>query len=161
MQLPGVERFEDEPALDWLRRRDPAAADRLLAALQPDRWPLRVAAPPWLVVNANWAPDRVGKTLWVHLLNVSTFYPGGDTGFRGMGAEPVYAGEVASDARIAPGGRVVRIHQPVHDAAIAVADRQVTGARLGVADEQLSPAADGSYTFPQVDLHDVLVFEFP
>jgi hypothetical protein len=160
-QLPGVERFEDEPARDWLRRRDTAAADRLLAALQPDRWPLRVAAPPWLVVNPTWAPGRVGKTLWVHLLNVSAFYPGGDTGFRGMGADPVYAGDVASDAQIAPGGRVVRIHQPVHDAVIAVADRQVTSARLGVAGEQLSPAPDGSYTIPQVDIHDVLVFEFP
>jgi hypothetical protein len=97
--------------------------------------------------------------VWVHLLNVSAFYPAGDTGFRGMGADPVYAGAVASDAQIAQGGRVVRVNTPVKNAVIAVPGLSVARARLAIAGTEVSPSPDGSYVIPEVDIHDVLVLE--
>jgi hypothetical protein len=159
----------------WLRTRDTAAADGLIEALHPAGWPLRVEAPPWLVANASWAPSvsktgqtrgaetpgpvSISRTLWVHLLNVSAFYPAGDTGFRGMGADPVYAGAVASDAQIAQGGRVVRVNTPVKNIVIAAPGLSVARARLAIAGTEIAPSPDGTFLIPEVDIHDVLVLQ--
>jgi hypothetical protein len=113
----------------------------------------------WVFDNQLKAGDLDGYR--VLLLNVSAFYPGGDTAFRGLGAEPVTAPPVASDAQIVQGGRVARINRPVRDAQVVVAGRQPASARRGIAGIELQPAADGSYRIPEVDVHDVLVFEFP
>ena len=160
-QVAEVRFLAGEPSLAWLRSRDAEAAERLIEALRPGDWPLQIDAPPWLAVNASWAPGRVGQTLWVHLLNVSAFYPAGDTGFRGLGAEPVYAGAVASDAQITQGGRIVRNNTPVKNLAIAAPGRSVAQARLGIAGTELRPSSDGSYLIPEIEIHDVLVLECP
>ncbi|MCL4206352.1 MAG: beta-galactosidase trimerization domain-containing protein [Pirellulaceae bacterium] len=174
-QLAGIRHFDGEPSLAWLRSRDTAAADRLIDALMPGEWPLQVEAPPWLVVNASWAPTDpktgqafgeqtsvpvpISRTLWIHLLNVSAFYPAGDTGFRGMGADPVYAGAVASDAQIAHGGRVVRVNTPVKNIVIAVPGLSIDRAQLAIAGTEIAPSPDGTFVIPEVDIHDVLVLE--
>ncbi|MGC9316783.1 MAG: hypothetical protein ACP5KN_01960, partial [Armatimonadota bacterium] len=97
--------------------------------------------------------------LWLHMLNVSAFYPGGDTGFRGMGLEPVYAGEVASDAEIVAGARVSREMRPAREIVVATPGLEVARARLGVAGTAIEPVADGTLVVPQIDVHDVLVLE--
>jgi len=153
----GPVRLEGTPVLDWLRNRDARGAEAVLRAVREAPLPIEVEAPRSLAVNATWAPDR--KALWLHLLNVSAFYPLGDTGFRGLGAEPVYAGEVASDASILQGGKVKRVNVPATGIIVRVPGFQVRSARLGVAGETITPDGQGRYAVPGIAVHDVLVLE--
>ncbi|MGH8247907.1 MAG: hypothetical protein ACREUU_15915, partial [Gammaproteobacteria bacterium] len=113
-------------------------------------------AQPSLFVNASWSPGR--KAMWLHLLNVSAFYRGGDTGFRGMGKGPA-GPRVASDAELAMGGKVQRISRP-EKGVIAVNRRlKVRSARLAVSGARLKLDGQGRISFPEIDVHDVLVLE--
>ncbi len=155
--VDGPARLPGAPILRWLRERDASAEATVLEALAPRPAPVQVEAPRSLCVNATWSPDR--EEIWLHMLNVSAFYPGGDTGFRGMGEEPVYAGDVASDAQIVAGGRVSRDSRPIEEVVVSTPGLHVTSARLGVAGTALEASRDGSIVVPQVDVHDVLVLE--
>jgi len=156
--LPGLVRLEGTPELSWVRERDEAAARRLLDALTATPPPFTVEAPKTLVVNATWGPQR--QTLWLHLLNVSAFYPGGDTGFRGQDETPVYAGPAASDGEIIKGGKVRRENVPARNIVIKLRDWQPKIARLGRTGEPLNTKIDGSIRVPEVDAHEVVVVEF-
>ncbi len=145
--LHGITRFDGEPGREWLRDRDADAAHRLLESLEPGNWPLQVDAPEWLVANAFWAPDRKGKTIWVHLLNLSGFYPGGDTGFRGVSGNPVY-----------PEG-FSRTHRPIDEVRISVRGFSPKSARMGVSGRELSIGNNGSIQVGTIDIHDVLIIE--
>jgi hypothetical protein len=151
-------RLEGTPELSWVRERDEAAAHRLLDALTATPPPFTVEAPKTLVVNAVWGPER--KTLWLHLLNVSAFYPGGDTGFRGQDEAPLYAGPAASDADIIKGGKVRRENVPAKRLVIKVRDWQPKMARLGLTGQPLNTKINGSIRVPEVKTHEVVVVEF-
>jgi hypothetical protein len=158
--LAGIEggvRLEGAPLLEWLRSRDQGAEQAVLDAVSVAPAPLAVEAPRWLATNPCWAPGR--REVWLHMLNVSAFYPLGDTGFRGMGQEPVYAGEVASDAQIMEGGKIKRTNVPVREVVVRVPGFAVRSARLGVAGTPVQPDAEGRLVVPEVDVHEVLVLE--
>ena len=153
-----AERMEGEPARAWLRERQTEAGSRLLAGLRLADAPLRVEAPRSLAVNAVWSPDR--RALWIHLLNVSAFYPGGDTGFRGVEQKPVYSGDMASDGALALGERVSRVNTPATGVRVHVTGFKAARARLGVSGETLRrEAKDGAFSLPEIPIHDVLVLE--
>ncbi len=155
--VDGIVQLEGTPALAWVRERDEAAARTLMAAIGQARAPWQVQAPRSLCVSGSWAPGR--NAVWLHMLNVSAFYPLGDTGFRGLGQEPVYAGDVASDAQIMLGGKVKRVSAPAEDIVVTAAGLKVASARLGVSGTVIEPDAQGRYVVPQIDVHDVLVLE--
>ncbi|MFP4057758.1 MAG: alpha-amylase family protein [Candidatus Brocadiia bacterium] len=144
----------DDPGLAYCRRRDAEAAQALLGAARRVELPFQVDAPKTLVVNLFRSPD--GRERWVHLLNVSPFFPGGDTGFRGVGrpSAPVeHTGDPETGRRI--GGPLV----PATDVVFRLAEAKPRSARLVVADQELAVGEDGQVTVPRVDLHDVLVLE--
>ena len=143
-------RLSGTPALQWLRERDEKAAARLLGPIQGVSAPLIVKAPRSVVANACWAPDR--KAVWLHLLNVSAFYPGGDTGFRGIDREPVFA----SGAEHNPSRRQ---HRPVTGITVRTPGLNVSSVRLGVAGTPLESQAGRGYVLPSLDIHDVVVLE--
>lgn len=152
-----VVQLEGDPILTWLRGRDAESEQAVLSALAARPAPVQVRAPRSLCVNATWSPDR--DELWLHMLNVSAFYPGGDTGFRGMGEEPVYAGEVASDAEIVVGGRISRDTRPIREIEVTAPGLNVSAARLGVAGAPVEVGDGGRMVVPEIGIHDVLVLE--
>lgn len=147
-------RLAGTPELDWLRSRDAQAEQKLLGAVTAVPPPVQVDGPRSLAAVPMWSPDR--QQIWLHLLNVSAFYPGGDTGFRGQGHEPVYAGDVASDAQLLQGGRVPRVNVPAEGVTVKVAAKS---ARLAIAGVELKPDAKGVFHLPAIEVHDVLVIE--
>ena len=155
--MPRLVRLTLAPELVWVRERDRAAAASLTEALVQVAPPFTVVAPPSLAVTAAWAPGR--QALWVHLLNVSAFYTGEDTGFRGIGREAVYAGAVASDAQIAAGGKVRRVSMPATDVALRFTGLQPKAVRLGLSGQALPVAVDGTVRIPHVDVHEVVVVD--
>ncbi|MBI5686639.1 MAG: beta-galactosidase trimerization domain-containing protein [Verrucomicrobia bacterium] len=155
--IESLVRLDGEPALKWLRTREEATAESLLKAVRAVAAPFTVEAPRSLVANAVFSANR--KALWLHLLNVSAFYPQGDTGFRGMGQQPVYAGSVASDAQIVRGGKAKRENIPARNVIVRAPGFDVKNARLGVAGTAIKPGPDGSFIIPEVTIHDVLVLE--
>lgn len=157
MGMHGLVRLEGRSVLDWLREREAGSAETVLRAVREAQAPIEVEAPRSLAANATWAPGRTA--LWPHLLNVSAFYPLGDTGLRGLGAEPVYAGKVASDASILLGGKVKRVNVPATGIAVRVPGFEVRSARLGVAGQAVEPDGRGPYILPEIAVHDVLVLE--
>jgi hypothetical protein len=154
--IEGVAALEGTPCLTWLRTRDAGAEQAVLSSLAAIPSPLTLEAPRSLAMNACWSPD--GAELWIHLLNVSAFYPGGDTGFRGVGEEPVYAGAVATDAALVTGGAAQRVNRPAEDVRLVVS-LPVETARLTIAPEALVEESAGHYRIRTVDVHDTLVLE--
>jgi len=142
------------PALDWLRTRDAKAEQAVIEAVTAVPAPIQVDAPRSLASVPMWSKDR--QQIWLHLLNVSAFYPGGDTGFRGQGNEPVYAGDVASDAQLIQGGSVPRVIVPAEGITVKVAAKS---ARLAIAGVELKPDPNGVFRLPAIEVHDVLVIE--
>ena len=99
-----------------------------------------------------------GSKINDHLLNVSPFMPGGDSGFRGLDQPPAKIENVASDAQLAGSGR--RIGGPLvpaKDIVFKLNGRKIRSARLAIADRELEVSESNEVTIPQIDLHDVLV----
>ena len=155
--IPGIKRMPGTPELDWLRQRNQTAARNLLDAVKDEPPPVDIQAPASLAANPCWSPNR--HAVWLHLLNVSAFYPLDDTGFRGIGGKPVYAENVASDAQIMLGGKVKRINTPASDIRVRTPGLEVRSARLAVAGVTVTPDDAGFLVLPHVDVHDVLVLE--
>lgn len=137
--------LREDPGLAWCRRRSKKGAAALLKAVPRHARPFEVEAPNTLIVNMFRSPDQ--RELWVHLLNVSPFMPGGDSGFRGLERK------AAQSRRI--GGPLV----PAQNVAFRLRGRRPRAARLVVAGRKLPIAADGSIVIPRVDLHDTLVLK--
>ena len=152
-----VVHLAQDPGQAYCRRRDGEAAGRLLRAVRSVELPFEVNAPASLVVNLFRSPD--GKERWVHLLNVSPFMPGGDTGFRGMGRPAVKVGDVASDADLerrggrAIGGPLV----PAEGVVFKLNGARPRAARLAVAGHDLTINKRNEIALPPIGLHDVLV----
>lgn len=155
--MDGVVRLDGTPCLKWLRTREEGALRAVLEAVSTPEAPLVVDGPRSLAVNASWAPGR--EALWVHMLNVSAFYPLGDTGFRGLGEAPVYAGDAASDADIVQGGKVIRESTPAREVAVGAPGLGVRRAYLGVSGTPVERDEAGRFVVPEVDVHEVLVLE--
>ena len=155
--IKGLSRLEGEPALKWVRTRDRDAARRLLGAFEAVPAPYTVEAAPSLFVSPCWAPGR--KSLWLHLLNVSAFYPGGDTGFRGMAGTPAYSGPAASDAQIAAGGKLRRTGRPEKGIFELNRSLNVKSARLGVSGAKLRIDTRRRIILPEIETHDVLILD--
>jgi hypothetical protein len=151
-----IVRLEGDLLLAWVRTRDRDAAASLLKAIGSVPPPHTVDAAPSLFVNACWEPGR--KSLWFHLLNVSAFYPDGDTGFRGAGAVRRPAQPTRSDAQIAAGGRVPRVGRPERGAITFGGGLRVRRARLGVSGADLR-IQNGRISLPDIEVHDVLVVD--
>jgi len=147
-----------DPGLAWCRRRDQEAARLLVETIRESEMPFDVEAPNTLVVSLFRNPRR-RRELWVHLLNVSPFMPGGDSGFRGLDLPPVKIEDVASDAQLAGTGR--RIGGPLipaENVAFRLNGATIRSARLAVADQGLE-VKDNAVVVPVVHLHDVLVLQ--
>jgi len=155
--VPGLTRLPGSPALEWLRQRRPESERALIEAASAAPPPFVVEAPQSLSVTASWGPQR--RRLLLHLLNVSAFYPLGDTGFRGMGEQPVYAGDVASDAQILEGGKVKRVNVPARNVVVRTPGLKVKSAALGVSGSPIAREPGGHWVLPEIDVHDVLVLE--
>ena len=155
--IEGTARLEGGPALAWVRERDRAAEEALMAAVSAVPAPYQVQAPRSLCVAGSWAPGR--SALWLHLLNVSAFYPLGDTGFRGQDQEPVYAGDAASDADLMPGGKIKRVNVAATDVVVTTRGLAIKRAYLAIAGTVIEPDAQGRLVIPEIDIHDVLVME--
>lgn len=153
--LKGLVRLDGDPTLDWVRTRDDAAKQAVLKAVAATRAPIVVEAPKTVMSNPMWSPDK--QQVWVHLLNVSAFYPLGDTGFRGLGEAPVYAGDVASDGDIVVGGKVKRENVPVENILVGAPGFKVKSAKLAVAGTELKLDAQGRYVVPELDIQDTVV----
>lgn len=148
--------WPDDPGLSYCRARDRAAGEAWVEVIRATPMPFAVEAPDTLVVNLFRSPDKA--EYWVHLLNVSAFMPNGDSGFRGLDQPPAQIEDVASDAELAGKSGHVRLrHVPARNVVFRLTQGGVSSARLVVAGQQLTVAADGSVAIPEVDLHDVLV----
>lgn len=150
IHLPGT------PVLNWLRERDESAMERVIQSLAGlGNPPFVVEAPRWLVVNAFRAPGA--NEVWMHLLNVSAYYPNGDTGFRGMRRDPVYPGSWPEIHQA--DGKVKRQHVPVRHVALDVSGLNPVRVYLGVGGDDLERDETGRFIIPEVDVHEVLVIE--
>jgi hypothetical protein len=156
-EIESIVRLAGTPCLTWVRKRDDAAERAVIEAIAQSPAPWQVQAPRSLCVVGSWAPGR--SAVWLHLLNASAFYPLGDTGFRGQESEPVYAGDVAGDADIMPGGKVKRVTVPATDIVVTAPGLDVASVRLGIAGTTIEPDADGRFVIPEIDVHDVLILE--
>ena len=148
-----------DPGLGWCRKRDKALAATLVETIRQTEMPFSVQAPNTLVVNLFRNPKRRNE-LWVHLLNVSPFMPGGDSGFRGLDQPPAKIENVASDAQLAGTGR--RIGGPLVPAKSIVFKlngHKVRSAKLAVAGQELTVNDDSEVVIPKIELHDVLVLK--
>ncbi|MFQ5808051.1 MAG: hypothetical protein ACE5JM_00410 [Armatimonadota bacterium] len=135
-----------EPGASYARDRDEQRAEWLLKAIATVPFPFEVNAPEWLEVTPMWGPQR--KSVYLHMLNVSAFMPGGDTGFRGIG-RPVAERD----------GSHARVNVPVENVTVRPRAWDVARARLGVAGADLAPDGTGAYIVPSVVDHEVLVLE--
>ena len=147
-----------DPGLAYVRDRDRHAVQQLIKAVCETPLPIEVEAPPSLVANTFFSPDR--KALWVHLLNVSAYMPNRDTGFRGCERPPKFVKDTASDAQISGSDETAAgEHKPVRNIVVRPRAWQVKSARLAVTDRDLAVDASGRVTVPELDVHDVLVLK--
>jgi hypothetical protein len=150
--------FPFEPGVAWARERNIEMRDALLDAIAEVPPPISYEAPTSLVCNAFWGEDR--RTVMVQMLNVSAYMPGGDTGFRGISQPPQFTKPTASDADQEIGdGSGVRVNIPAEDVRVIPRSFQPSSARLVITEQVLEPDADGAYTIPLVDDHEVLVLD--
>ena len=139
-----------DPGLAYCRQRDRQMSQPLLDALSEVEQPFEVQAPNWLVVNLFRAPQA--GTYWVHLLNVSPFVPGGDSGFRGLDRP---AAPTGTGAESVLGSPLV----PAEGVLFKLNEATPISARLAVSDQALAIGDDGEVVIPSVGLHEVLILE--
>jgi hypothetical protein len=137
-----------EPGVAYARERDERQVDSLLKAIRSVPFPFETEAPEWLEVTPMWGPER--KSIYLHMLNVSAFMPGGDTGFRGVARPSAHRDDA---------GAVRRVSVPIENVVIRPRAWQVASARLGVGGNELKPDTTGAYIVPLVTDHEVLILD--
>lgn len=151
--------IKEDPGLTYARERNKKLADEIIGIIKQIPLPVEFDAPKSLAVNTFWNKDK--KELWVHLLNVSSYYLlNEDCGFRGLERPGAKISDVASDAQLSGEGlKQTRVHIQTKNVKVIPRDWKIKSARTVIGGEELKPDSKGIFTVPVVDEHEVLVLQ--
>jgi len=146
--------FETGVAYARERRRDLAKILLDLIAERPQ--PIEIIAPRNIASNLMWSTD--GRSIYVHLLNISILVPNGESEFRGLGRPPAHSPDLKNP--VAEAGKIGMKTIPVTNIKVKPnGTLKVRAARLAVSGEKLRPNADGFYIVPEVHDHEIFILD--